>query len=147
MTYTELSLGIVIGIILSLVVDVIKEIVVREYNTRKDDSLRIKSIREDLKAYITSLCVIWENYKISESMHKEFRKDMEYQIREIIDYYTASARDLDNALVGELRKVCSKFITLIETTSEIDDDLWFEEVEKDGDKLCEEFERIVLEKF
>ncbi|MHC1575222.1 MAG: hypothetical protein ACXQTY_05410 [Candidatus Methanogasteraceae archaeon] len=36
MTYTELSLGIVIGIILSLVVDVIKEIVVREYNTRKD---------------------------------------------------------------------------------------------------------------
>ncbi|MEA3281075.1 MAG: hypothetical protein U9Q68_00700 [Euryarchaeota archaeon] len=87
MAYTELSLGIVIGIILSLVVDVIKEIVVREYNTRKDDSLRIKSIREDLKAYITSLCVIWENYKISESMHKEFRKDMEYQIREIIDYY------------------------------------------------------------
>ncbi|HIE31377.1 MAG TPA: hypothetical protein EYP67_03230 [Methanosarcinales archaeon] len=147
MTYTELSLGIVIGIFLSLVVDVAREIIVREYNTIKDNSLRIRSVREDLKAYIKSLCVIWENYKISESMHREFRRDMEHQVREIIDFCTASAKDLDGALVEELRKVCSKFIALIETTSEIDDGAWFEEVKGDGDELCEEFERIVKEKF
>ena len=146
MAYTELSGGIIIGITLSVVVYVAREIVVREYNTRKDESLRIKSVREDLKAYIKSLCATWENYKISESMHKEFRRDLEDQIREIVDFYTASAKDLDNALVEELRKVCSKFITLIEATSEIDDHAWFNVVEKDGDKLCEEFNKIVQEK-
>lgn len=146
MAYTELSLGIVIGITLSLLVDVVKEIVVREYNTGKDESLRIKSVREDLKALIKSLCTSWENYKISESMHKEFRKDIELQIREILNFYTASAKDLDDALVGELRKVCSKFINLIETTSEIDDNAWFNEVEINVDKLCEEFNKIIQEK-
>ncbi len=147
MVYTELSLGIIIGITLSLVIDVIKEIVVREYSSRKDESSRIKNVREDLKAYITSLCVTWENYKLSESMHKEFRKDMEHQTREIVDFYTASAKDLDKPLVNELRKVCSKFITLIETTAEINDNAWFKKVEKDGNKLCEEFNKIVQEKF
>ena len=146
MAYTELSWGILIGIALTLLVGVVKEIVVGEYNTRKNESLRIKSVREDLKVLIKSLCVTWENYKISESMHKEFRKDMELQIREILNFYTASAKDLDDALVEELRKVCSKFITLIETTSEIDDNAWFNEVENDGDKLCEEFDKIVQEK-
>lgn len=142
MAYTDLIMGILIGITLPL----IREIAIKEYNTRKDESLRIKSVREDLKAHIKSLCVIWENYKISESMHKEFRKDIEHQIQEIIDFYTASAKDLDNALVEDVRKVCSKFMSLLETTSEIDDNAWFKEIEKDGDKLCEEFNRIIQEK-
>jgi len=147
MELTELSYGILIGILLSLIVDVVKEILIKKYNTRLDESLRIRNVKEDIKAYIKSLCVTWENYKISESMHKEFRRDMEQQIREIVDFYTASAKDLDNALVAELREICSKFITLVETPSEIDDNAWFKKVEKDGDELCEEFNKIVQDKF
>jgi len=147
MELTELSYGILIGILLSLIVDVVKEILIKKYNTRLDESLRIRNVKEDIKAYIKSLCVTWENYKISESMHKEFRRDMEQQIREIVDFYTASAKDLDNALVAELREICSKVITLVETPSEIDDNAWFKKVEKDGDELCEEFNKIVQDKF
>ena len=39
----ELSLGIVIGIILTSVVGLAKEIIIREYNARRDNSLRIKN--------------------------------------------------------------------------------------------------------
>jgi hypothetical protein len=108
--------------------------------------LRIKNVREDLKAYIKSLLVTWENYKISESMHKEFKKDLEDQIREIVDFYTASAKDLDNDLVDELRKTCSKFLTLVEITADMSDKNWFEKVRKEGDKLCEEFDKALWRK-
>lgn len=58
MANTELSFGIIIGIVLSLVVSVAKEIIIGEYNTIKDNSLRIKNIRQDLKADIMTLCAI-----------------------------------------------------------------------------------------
>jgi len=148
MVNTELSFGIIIGIVLSLVVSVAKEIIIGEYNTIKDNSLKIKNIRQDLKADIKTLCAIWENYKISESMHKEFRKDMEEQTRRIIEVYTAFAKDLDTVLIKEVREICSKFIILIEKTPiEIDDNTWFGEIKKDGDKLCKEFDKIIKDRF
>lgn len=148
MVNTELSFGIIIGIVLSLVVSVAKEIIIGEYNTIKDNSLKIKNIRQDLKADIKTLCAIWENYKISESMHKEFRKDMEEQTRRIIEVYTAFAKDLDTVLITEVREICSKFIILIEKTPiEIDDNTWFGEIKKDGDKLCKEFDKIIKDRF
>ncbi len=148
MANTELSFGIIIGIVLSLVVSVAKEIIIGEYNTIKDNSLRIKNIRQDLKADIKTLCAIWENYKISESMHKEFRKDMEEQTRRIIEVYTAFAKDLDTVLIKEVRKICSKFIILIEKMPiESDDNTWFEEIRKDGDRLCNEFDKIIKDRF
>lgn len=55
MANTELSFGIIIGIVLSLVVSFAKEIIIGEYNTIKDNSLRIKNIRQDLKADIMAL--------------------------------------------------------------------------------------------
>lgn len=148
MVNTELSFGIIIGIVLSLVVSVTKEIIIGEYNTRKDNSLRIKNIRQDLKADIKTLSAIWENYKISESMHKEFRKDMEEQTRRIIEVYTAFAKDLDTVLIKEIREICSKFIILIEKTPiEIDDNTWFGEIKKDGDELCDEFDKVAKDRF
>jgi hypothetical protein len=33
-----------------------------------------------------------------------------------------------------------------EHAQRIDDNAWFKEIEKDGDKLCEEFNKIVQEK-
>ena len=147
MSDIELSLGIVIGIVLTSVVGLAKEIIIREYNAKRDNSLRIKNIQEDLKADIKTLCAIWENYKISESMHKEFRSDMEYQTRRIIEVYTAFAKDLDTVLIDDLREVCSKFIKLIETASEIGDNVWFRDMEREGDELCEEFDKIVQDKF
>ncbi|RZN35265.1 MAG: hypothetical protein EF813_09085 [Methanosarcinales archaeon] len=80
-------------------------------------------------------------------MHKEFRRDMEGQTRRIIEVYTAFAKDLDAVLVDDLREVCSKFMKLIETTSEIGDNVWFKEMEREGDKLCEEFDEIVNDHF
>lgn len=49
MSDIELSLGIVIGIILTSAVGLAKEIIIREYNAKRDNSLRIKNIQEDLK--------------------------------------------------------------------------------------------------
>jgi hypothetical protein len=72
---------------------------------------------------------------------------MEDQTRRIIEVYTAFAKDLDTVLIEDLREVCSKFIKLIEATSEIGDNAWFKEMEKDGDELCEEFDKIVQDKF
>ena len=148
MVNPELSFGIIIGIVLSLVVSVTKEIIIGEYNTIKDNSLRIKNIRQDLKADIKTLCAIWENYRISESMHKEFRKDVEEQTRRIIEVYTAFAKDLDTVLIKEVREICSKFIILIEKTPiESDDNTWFGEIKKDGDRLCNEFDKIIKDRF
>jgi hypothetical protein len=71
-------LGIVIGIVLTSVVGLAKEIIIREYNAKRDNSLRIK---------------------------------------------------------------------LIETAFEIGDNVWFKDMEREGDELCEEFDKIVQDKF
>ncbi len=139
MAELDFSIGILLGIFLSLGVDILKEILVKKYTFRKEKKETKIQIKEDLKAYITTLFEMWENHKISCIIYKDFKEDLKIQLMEIINFYTISAKDLKKALIIKIRKTSSEFLELV-NTSEPD---WFEIIKTEGDKLCNKYREIV----
>lgn len=139
MAELDLILGVVIGIFLSLGVDLLKEILVKKYTFWKGKKETKIQIKEDLKAFITMLFEMWENYKISCIIYKDFKEDLKTQLKEIINFYTISAKDLEKALIIKIRKTSSEFLELVNTS----EPNWFEVIKTEGDKLCNEYREIV----
>jgi len=139
MAELDLILGVVIGIFLSLGVDLLKEILVKKYTFWKGKKETKIQIKEDLKAFITMLFEMWENYKISCIIYKDFKEDLKTQLKEIINFYTRRAKDLEKALIIKIRKTSSEFLELVNTS----EPNWFEVIKTEGDKLCNEYREIV----
>ncbi len=68
---------------------------------------------------------------------------MECQIKELMDFYTASAKDLHPITKMRLRHFCSEFIDLLKATSRIKDRYWFSAVEEKGERIFQKW-RLVL---
>ncbi len=81
---------------------------------------------------------MWDNHKSCYIIYPNFRDDLKTQIREIIDFYTASAKDLNPDLIKKVRKICSEFLNLINSS----DSNWFQTIQNDGDNLCNKFRDI-----
>jgi predicted acetyltransferase len=114
-----------------------------EYPILREKSLKKKSIIIELKDHLQAVNEIWLNYKVCKNMHKEFRKDIEYEIGELKILYTSFARYLDEEQINKLREICSQFLTLFESSVEKDNPIWFKEIEKEGDILCKEINKII----
>ncbi len=139
MAELDLILGVVIGIFLSLGVDLLKEILVKKYTFWRGKKETKIQIKEDLKAFITMLFEMWENYKISCIIYKDFKEDLKTQLKEIIDFYTRRAKDLEKVLIIKIRKTSLEFLELANTS----EPNWFEIIKPEGEKLCNEYREIV----
>ena len=139
MAELDFSLGVVLGIFLSLGVDLLKEILVKKYIFWKGKKETKIQIKEDLKAFITTLFTMRENHKASCIIYKDFKEDLKTQLKEIINFYTISAKDLEKALIIKIRKASSEFLELVNTS----EPNWFEIIKTEGDKLCNECREIV----
>lgn len=112
---------------------------VKKYTFWKGKKKTKIQIKEDLKVYITTLFEMWENHKASCIIYKDFKEDLKTQLKEIINFYTISAKDLEKALIIKIRKTSSEFLELVNTS----EPNWFEIIKTEGDKLCNECREIV----
>lgn len=135
----SIGIGVILGIFFSLVVDLLKEILVKKYTYRKEKKETKTQIKEDLKAHITILFTMWENHKISCIIYEDFKEDLKTQLKEIINFYTIRAMDLEKPLIIKIRKTSSEFLELVNTS----EPNWFEIIKTEGDKLCNEYRGIV----
>lgn len=135
----SIGIGFILGIVFSLGVDILKEILVKKYIYRKEKKETKTQIKEDLKANITTLFTMWENHKISYIIYEDFKEDLKIQLKEIVTFYTTSAKDLEEALIIKIRKNSSEFLELVNTS----EPNWFEIIKTEGDKLCNEYREIV----